>query len=178
MFDNSETMCRAAACMTFADGRNRYVYQFGGNPIITTERPQREHTEIRRSGEIHNLVTGTAVRPCPNLHPSAIYGIVYNDKDGRWARDWHGHEYLVFQREAPTNEFISITKTTPALWQGRGANWKEIELFGGFVVRATNVYVVSADIFTMLEDGDGDQFLVAMSATQLVNGEVVCLMNA
>lgn len=176
MFDDIETVCRAAACMTFADGRARYVLQFGGDPIIATERPRRDHTEIRQSGEIPNLVTGTNVRPCPDVPSSAVYGIVYNDTDGRWARDWCGHEYLVFQRETPTNEFISITQTTPALWQGRGANWKGIELFGGFVVRPTASYLIGADIFTMLEDGDGDEFLVAMSATQLVNGEVVCLM--
>lgn len=178
MFDNILTVCRAAACLTFADGRNRYVYVFGGKHIIATTRPQREHVEIRQSGEIPNLMTGTKVRPCPKLHPAVIFGIVYNDADGRWARDMWCDEYLVFERGTAVDGLFAAASAVPGLWQGRSVNWRQVDLHAGFVVRAVASYVVGAEIITLLEDADGDEFIVAMSAAQMANGEVVCLINA
>lgn len=160
MFDY-KTVCRAAACLTFADGCDRYVYVFGGDPIIATSRPLREHTEIRRSGEINNLVMGVGVRPYPGaMHPAAVNGITYDDALGRWVRDAYNAEYLVFDRGAGAGDLTAIHEPIQALWRGRSANWREIELFGGFVVRTTAVYQIGADIFTLLEDADGDEFLV------------------
>lgn len=160
MFDDIETVCRAAACLTFADGRDRYVYKFGGDPIITTIRPQREHTEIRRSGEINNLVMGVRVRPYPaGMHPAAVNGIAYNDAAGHWLRDVYNAEYLVFDR-CVDGDLLAIQEPTQALWRGRNVNWRETELFGGFIVRATAVFQIGPHNFTLLEDGDGDEFLV------------------
>lgn len=159
MFDNTESICRAAACLTFTDGRTRYVAQ--GGTFISLERPDTPHVEIWRSSEIPNLVFGTAVRPCPAMNPETVYGIVYQEGDRRLVRDWSPKEYLVFERQVDQG-LAMIEDETRAVW-GR----QIVQICAGFVVRAVRAFQVGADRFTLVEDGDGDEFLVKGTVGQL-----------
>ena len=159
MFDNIEVLCRAAACLSFTDGRKRYVGL--SSAALSLDRPQEPHVEIWRSAEIPNLVFGTAVRPCPDLHPSVVYGIVYYDGDRRLARDWSPTEYLVFERRVDRS-LVVVEDDTAAL---HGSD--VICLSAGFVVRAVRSFQVGAERFTVLEDGDGNEFLIMGMVGQL-----------
>lgn len=156
MFHDIDVACRAAACLTHADGRKRFVYQNGNGPTVTIERPCHPHTEIWRSAEIHTLIMGTSIRPCPALHPSALYGIVFQEGGRSWVRDWHGKNHLVFLRDAGAAGLISLPDETPAFMPGGDI----VYLSAGFVVQVTQLFQVGADFFSLLEDGDGNEFLV------------------
>ena len=158
MFDTTDSLTRAAACLTHADGRVRYVYQNGAGPTVSLERPSGEHVEVHRDPDLPWVVFGTNVRPCPHIHPSAVFGFVYTNESGRWARDWTARQFTVFDREGEGRLF-AIANDSPAVWNGQ-----VIQMSKGFVVRSVGTYEIGGELFTLLESADGDEFLVVGDA--------------